>query len=121
MLTALRGGRHEEHEPVAPGIPAAGRSAVTVTALGPAVVDGAVEAASGGALPLRLEPESRFGGLGEGGGTAPLPGAEWYTAESPDAGLAYRCPVGALAEARFLTADLLVDSIDLAVFRLELL
>ncbi len=98
-----------------------GAALVTVTALGPHVAGAAAGVAAEGGLPLRLEPEDRFGGLAREDGPAPVAEAVWYSAPEPGAGLTYRCDVGALADARFLTADLLVDAIHLTVFRLELL
>ena len=98
-----------------------GAALVTVTALGPRVAGAAAEAAAEGGLPLRLEPEGLVGGLAREDGAAPLEGAVWYTAAETGAGLTYRCPAGALADARFLTADLLVDGIHLTAFDLELL
>jgi hypothetical protein len=91
-----------------------------VTALGPRFASATAEATAG-TLPLRLEPEATFGGLALGDGAAPLPEAVWYTAPDTGAGVTYRCPPGALAEARFLIADLLTDTIHLTAFRLELL
>jgi hypothetical protein len=51
---------------------------------------------------------------------APLAGAEWYTAQEIGDGLAFTFPVGALAGAKYLTADLLLDGERLAVFNLTL-
>jgi hypothetical protein len=71
-------------------------------------------------LPLRLVPERVLGGLEREAAETPLPGATWYTAQRVGDGLAYRFPAGALAAARYLTADLLLDGNHLAVFQLTL-
>ncbi len=49
-------------------------------------------------------------------GPTPLPGATWYIASNPGDGLSYRFPAGALAEMRYLTADLLLDGKNLCTF-----
>ena len=67
-----------------------------------------------------LSPEGMVGGLRREEGPTPLPQAVWYVAEEPMGGLSYRFPTGSLAEARFLTADLLLDGNTLSVFALEL-
>jgi hypothetical protein len=61
-----------------------------------------------------------LGGLEPEDAPAPLPGATWYTARAAGDGLAYRFPPGALAEAGYLSADMLVDGNHLAVFCLQL-
>ena len=53
-------------------------------------------------------------------GAAPLAGACWYQAEAEGAGLACRFGAGALAGMRFLTADVLLDGTNTAMFQLEL-
>lgn len=70
--------------------------------------------------PLTLTPAEAIGRLEAEAAAAPLPAAIWYTAQSTGDGLAYRFPAGALAAATFLTADLLVDGEDLAIFALTL-
>jgi hypothetical protein len=50
----------------------------------------------------------------------PIAGATWYLAHEVEDGLAYRFAAGALANARYLTADLLLDGTHLAVFVLRL-
>ena len=72
-------------------------------------------------LPLRLAPEEALlGGITREDAAAPLDGATWYNADNIGDGLAYRFPVGALARAGWLTADLLLDGRHLAVFQLTL-
>lgn len=51
---------------------------------------------------------------------APIPGAVWYTARAIEDGLTYAFPRGALAKARYLTADLLLDGDLLAIFLIRL-
>jgi hypothetical protein len=69
---------------------------------------------------LRMEPMELVGGLKKEEGPAPIPGATWYVAEATMAGLRYEFPAGALAQARYLTADMLLDGNTLGVFALEL-
>ncbi len=71
-------------------------------------------------LPMELEPEKLLGKLAAEAGDAPVPGATWYAVKDTGDGLAYRIPVGALAKASHLTADLLVDGNRTVVFVLEL-
>ncbi len=71
-------------------------------------------------LPLQLDPEGMVGGLVREDEGAPIAGASWYAAEAADDGLSYRFPAGVLAEAKYLTADLLVDGDHLVVFALRL-
>jgi hypothetical protein len=52
--------------------------------------------------------------------SAPIPGATWYTAQAPGDGLYYTFPQGALTEARYLTADMLLDGQYLTSFTLFL-
>ena len=52
--------------------------------------------------------------------SAPLIGAIWYTAHNAGDGLDYRFEKGALATARYLAADLLLDGTHLATFTLVL-
>jgi hypothetical protein len=49
-----------------------------------------------------------------------LPDSAWYTAQEAGEGLTYTFPFGALAQARYLTADLLLDGLHLVVFNLIL-
>jgi len=69
---------------------------------------------------VKLEPTEVLGGLRREAGEAPLPGATWYVAEARGDGLVYRFPAGALAKARYLTADLLLDGDELASYALYL-
>jgi len=71
-------------------------------------------------LPLTLTPCDTIGELLREDAAAPVPGAVWYTANALGQGLLYRLPIGALAQARYLTADLLVDGNHMVVFVLEL-
>ncbi|MDQ5853226.1 MAG: hypothetical protein M3380_14370, partial [Chloroflexota bacterium] len=71
-------------------------------------------------LPLTLAPEQLLGTLEREADAAPLADATWYTAHTVGDGLLYRFPKGALAAARFLAADMLVDGNHLAVFQLTL-
>jgi len=71
-------------------------------------------------LPLELVPDRLLGGLEQEEKAAPLSGATWYTAREIGDGLAYTFTPGALAEAEYLTADMLVDGNHLAVFTLVL-
>jgi hypothetical protein len=60
------------------------------------------------------------GGLQRQDSEGPFPGSHWYACSEIDAGFEYRFPAGELAEARWLTADLLLDATDMAAFRLIL-
>jgi len=71
-------------------------------------------------LPLALKPDKLLGGLTAEAGRAPIPGATWYAARSEKDGLSYSLARGALAQARYLTADLLLDGNHLIVFLLIL-
>jgi hypothetical protein len=51
---------------------------------------------------------------------APIEGATWYAADERGAGLGFRVPSGALANARFLTADMLLDGTETVVFAITL-
>ncbi|HUT93730.1 MAG TPA: hypothetical protein VMY37_29975 [Thermoguttaceae bacterium] len=51
---------------------------------------------------------------------APIEGATWYTADATGAGLKFRVPLGALAQARYLTADVLLDGTETVVFAITL-
>lgn len=72
------------------------------------------------APPAILTPTGLLGGLKADAAEAPIPGATWYLAETEKEGLSYRFPAGALASARYLTADFLVDGNTMVVFVLEL-
>jgi hypothetical protein len=71
-------------------------------------------------LPFTLEPDSLLGGISRENAEAPIYDARWYNAGAVGDGLAYQFPVGALASARCLTADMLLDGDDAGVFVLEL-
>ena len=70
--------------------------------------------------PLRLQPTSLLRGLQRDSADAPIAGAVWYEALAVGDGLQYTFEPGALAAAKWLSADLLLDGIYLAVFRLQL-
>ncbi|MFB3787924.1 MAG: hypothetical protein ACE15F_16315, partial [bacterium] len=67
-----------------------------------------------------LKPTELLEGLSPEAGEAPLAGAVWYVAEKENAGMLYAFPKGALADAAYLSADLLVDGNRLAVFLMTL-
>ena len=67
-----------------------------------------------------LAPERLLGSLKQEAEEAPIAGAVWYTAEAAGDGLAYRFPKGTLAEAAYLSADMLLDGQHLAVFQIRL-
>lgn len=69
---------------------------------------------------LNLVPEKLLGRLICESAAAPIPSSVWYTAPAIGDGLAYTFPMGALADARYLTADILVDGNYLVVFQLAL-
>jgi len=71
-------------------------------------------------LPFTLTPECLLGCLSSEDAPAPLAGATWYIANEVADGLAYTFPRGALAEARYLTADTLLDGQHLVVFAVHL-
>jgi hypothetical protein len=77
-------------------------------------------------LALAAVPERRLsvwktlGGLREEDGAAPIPGARWYQAEAAGDGMAFEFPAGSLGEFKWITADLLLDGRDLAVFEIAL-
>ena len=69
---------------------------------------------------LRLTPVETFGGIQTKTGETPLDDATWYVADVVDDGLLYHFAPGALAAARYLTADFLQDGKHRVVFRLTL-
>ncbi len=71
-------------------------------------------------LPFTLEPEALLGGISREDAATPIFDAVWYNAGAVGDGLDYRFPTGALAAARYLTADMLLDGDDAGVFILEL-
>ena len=72
------------------------------------------------ALPMVLKPEGMVGKMSSEAGETPIPGAMWYAGQEVGDGLSYRLPMGALAGARYLTADLLVDGNRSVAFTLQL-
>jgi hypothetical protein len=58
---------------------------------------------------IRLEQSEFIGSLKKGSGDTPLEGANWYEALEIGDGIAYHVPRGALAEAKYVTADMLLD------------
>ncbi len=71
-------------------------------------------------LPFVLTPESLTAGLHEFSAVPPFPDSVWYEAETTGEALVYTFPPGALAGARFLSADWLLEGKALAVFFLWL-
>jgi hypothetical protein len=71
-------------------------------------------------LPMRLEPSSLLGACTRVDGPAIIAGAVWYEAPRENDGLAFRFEAGALAQMRFLSADIFADSPELPVFQLRL-
>ncbi len=71
-------------------------------------------------FPYEIPFQGLLGGAAQEAEPAPLSGAAWHTAQEIGDGLAYAFPAGALAEAKYLTADLLLDGVRLAVFSLAL-
>ena len=71
-------------------------------------------------FPFTLEPEVLLGALSREADETPIYGAAWYNAGFVNDGLDYRFAVGALAGARYLTADMLLEGWDAGVFVLEL-
>ncbi len=71
-------------------------------------------------VPFQLEPGALIGGAQHYPGDVPFYGAAAYHAEQVGGGLAYDMPLGALAEARYLTLDILCDGVEAGVFALEL-
>lgn len=71
-------------------------------------------------LPFTLEVNHLLGGLSHEGSDTPLFDAEWYSAGAANDGLAYQFEAGALAKARWLAADMLLEGDEAGVFVLEL-
>ncbi len=71
-------------------------------------------------LPFILTPDDFQGKIAPVEGEAPFPEASWFRADAEESGLVYRVPPGALAEAQYLTADLLVEGDTIVVFGLAL-
>lgn len=71
-------------------------------------------------LPLTLEPASLAGGLVRETEPGPFAGAAWYAGRGDGGALTYSFSPGALADAKWLTADFLVVGTRLVVFQLGL-
>ena len=71
-------------------------------------------------VPFQLHLNTLVGQVSRESAPAPLSGATWYTAIDTGDGLACTFPTGALVQAKYLTADLLLDGNHLAVFTLLL-
>ena len=96
------------------------RSATTGV-MGAVALDlGSPGAAAARELPLRLQPTGLTGSCARVDGPAVVPGATWYEAQRENDGLEFRFAPGALAEMRFLSADIFADSPELPVFQLRL-
>jgi hypothetical protein len=114
--------RHHEEATMAQDKREAGmnrRDFICVTVLsGSSVIlaGGCAPGESGGSL----TPEEILGGLREDTASTPIPGATWYEAESVGDGLTYSIPEGALAGAKYLTSDMLLDGSHMIVFMLAL-
>jgi hypothetical protein len=68
----------------------------------------------------RLRPDSLLDGLVAEVGEAPLKGAVWYRAGAQGGGLLYKFDPGTLSQAKFLTADVLLDGNYQTVYELVL-
>jgi hypothetical protein len=88
-------------------------------AAGTLLVGLAPKAGAATSLPLRLSP-TRTARCAVVHGPSIVDGATWFEVAEPWEGLDYRFAPGALAGARFITADLLVEGNDLVVFQLRL-
>lgn len=71
-------------------------------------------------IPFQIEPVQLLDGLETLTQAAPLHNAVWYRAQQPRAGLEYAIEAGALADAHYLTLDLLCSGPEVGVFVLEL-
>ncbi len=71
-------------------------------------------------LPLELKPDALLGTLEVEDRETALPGGAAYCALAEGDGLAFTFPAGALADARFLTSDMLLEGRRLGVFRITL-
>ena len=69
---------------------------------------------------LHLKPEGTLKGLRRETGPAPIAGAVWYAGDAVGDGLTYVIPKGALAAAKYLAADMLLDGNHMIVFYLTL-
>jgi hypothetical protein len=71
-------------------------------------------------FPMTLTLDKVTGGLERLRDLAPVTGATWFSADEIGAGFEFRFPAGTLMEARYLTADWLLDGNQLALFALYL-
>lgn len=69
--------------------------------------------------PLKLKPSALLGTAQQEGSESLIAEAIWYNGKAINDGLDFRFPIGSLAEARYLTADLLADGNCLPVFILH--
>jgi hypothetical protein len=69
---------------------------------------------------VRLEPSGLLGSIRKEDTKAPIDGAAWYLAESEKDGISWRFAEGALAKAKYLFSDMLVDELNVLVFSLAL-
>jgi hypothetical protein len=60
-------------------------------------------------FPKQLTPDHLAGSIRQETEKTPIQDATWYTAQAVGDGVVYRFPAGALAGARYLTADMLLD------------
>ena len=81
----------------------------------PAVGENPITALGGQVLNPTL-----IGELQKDDGAVPWENAQWYIAEQVTDGLHYTLPQGALAQAQYLNADILLDGHDLCVFEITL-
>ena len=93
-------------------------SAATLAPAGNRVASGASGESTG--LPFQLAITGMVGSPGREKGPGPFAGGEWWVARNVGDGFTCGFPAGALAGARFLTADFLVDGNHMAVFQLTL-
>jgi hypothetical protein len=86
----------------------------------PLDVDLAGQPGARGALPVTLTPSSLLQTCRKVNGPDLIAGAQWYIADAAQDGIEYRFEPGLLTGARFITADILADSMRLSVFELRL-
>lgn len=88
------------------------RTFLTVTAIG-----------AGSAMQVqgqKLGVWTTIGGLQEEDGSTPIEGARWFTAEKTGDGMAFSFAPGALAKAKCITTDMLLEGRDLAAWQITL-
>jgi hypothetical protein len=71
-------------------------------------------------MPVTLTPQALLGSITQETDPAPFPGGTWYAGSAPQDGLAYSFPAGALTQAHYLTAEVLLDGNFLCTFRIVL-